>query len=280
MATVFVTGATGYIGAVVCEKLRGAGHETVGLARSDESARKLAAAGVRPHRGDLADAASLASACRAADGVIHTAAEWGPHFGERDRAAVVAMLDALAGTDKPFVYTSGTWVMGSTGGRLAGEMFPLNPPAAVAWRTAVERMVLDAVERKVCGVVVRPAMVHGRGGGTAGRLARREIPVAGSGEQHWSFVHVDDLADLLVLAAENAAAGSLYVAADGPPVKAKDLAAACGVTTFLPIERARERFGPTADCMVLDQRIGSTRAGRELGWKPSRPTVLDGIRRD
>lgn len=279
MANVFVTGATGYIGAVVCEKLIAAGHEVVGLARSDASARKLGDAGVRPHRGDLADAASIAAGCRASDGAVHAGADWGPEFGARDRFAVEAMLDALAGSDKPFLYTSGTWVMGSTGGRLAGEMFPLKPPPAVSWRPAVERLVLDATERKVCGVVIRPAMVYGRGGGTAGRLGRREVPIAGDGENHWSFVHVDDLADLYVLAIENAPAGSLYVAADGPAVKAKDVAAVAGVTTFLPMDQARERFGGVADCLVLDQRVGSTRAGRELGWKPSRPSVLDEIRR-
>lgn len=278
MATVFVTGATGFIGSVVCEKLLAAGHQVSGLARSDEAVAKLRAAGVSPHRGDLTDTAALAAGCRAADGVIHTAASWGPEFGSRDRAAVEAMLGALAGSDKPFLYTSGTWVMGSTGGRLAGEMFPLHPPAVVAWRPAVERMVLDTTERKVCGVVIRPAMVYGRGGGMAGRLARHEVPVAGDGGNHWSFVHVDDLADLYVLAIEKANPGSIYVAADGPPVKARDVAAAAGVTGFLPVEEARARLGPTVDCLILDQRIGSTRAGRELGWKPSRQGVLAELR--
>ena len=279
MASVFVTGATGYIGGVVCEKLLAAGHDVSGLARSDAAARKLVDAGVRPHRGDLADADSLAAGCGSAEGVVHAAADRGPEFGARDRAAVETMIGALAGSDKPLVYTSGTWVMGSTGGRVAGEMFPLKPPPAVAWRPAVERLVLDSTERKVCGVVIRPAMVFGRGGGTAGRLSRHEVPIAGDGENHWSFVHVDDLADLFVLAIESAPAGSLYVAADGPSVKARDVAAAAGVTTFLTMDLAREKFGPVADCLVLDQRIGSTRAGRELGWKPSRPSVLDEIRR-
>ncbi len=274
MASIFVTGATGYLGAVACEKLIAAGYDVTGLARSPEAAAKLVDAGVRPVHGALGDAALLAAAARSADAVLHAAADWGPGFAASDRAAVEAMLDALTGSAKPFVYTSGTWVMGGTGGRLAGEMFPLNGPPLVAWRPAVERLVLDSAEKKVRGVVLRPAMVFGRGGGTAGKIARGELPVVGDGSNHWSFVNVDDLGDLYVLATERGRSGCVYLAADGPPVKTADLAAALGAAPPVPLEQARERFGPVAECWALDQKIGSTRAFRELGWRPTRPTVL------
>lgn len=273
MASVFVTGATGYIGSVVCEKLIAAGHEVIGLARSDAAAEKLRALGVTPHRGDIADRASLAAGARSADGTAHIAADWGPEFGARDRAAVETLIDALAGTDKPLVYTSGAWVMGSTN-RLAGEMWPCKPPAMAAWRLPVEKLVLDSVERKVCGVVIRPVMVYGRGGGLAAKFARGEMPMIGDGSNHWSFVHVDDLGELYVKALENARQGTLYIGQDGKHITTAEFARAFGIGGFMPLEEARGKFGPLADCLVLDQRVGSTRAFRELGWRPSKPSVL------
>lgn len=276
---ILVTGATGYIGAVVCEKLREGGEEVLGLARSPEAVGKLEAAGIRPLNGSLAEPWTVAAAAAQARGVIHTAMAWGADAPALDRGVVEAVLGVLAGSGKPFVYTSGVWVMGNTKGRLAGEMFPLKPAALVAWRPAVERLVLEASEQKVRGVVIRPAMVYGRKGGMIAGWLSGKMPVVGDGSNHWSFVHVDDLADLYVRALERAPAGSLYVAADGPAWEVKQLAEAAGITEFVPVERARETLGPMADALILDQRIGSTRAGRELGWKPSRPAVLELLKR-
>jgi nucleoside-diphosphate-sugar epimerase len=275
---ILVTGATGYIGTAVCERLLERDFEPLGLARSEAAAEKLRSLGIAPRIGNLTDAGSLAAACREADGVVHAAMQWGPDAGSIDSRAVTVMLDALAGTEKTFLYTSGTWVMGGTGGRLAGEMFPLKPPPLVAWRPAVERMVQDAVERKIRSIVLRPAMVYGRGGGAFGRLVAGTLPVIGDGGNHWSLVHVDDLADLYIAALERAPAGELYVASAGQPVKLHDLAAAAGNTFRIPLEEARASIGPVADCYVLDQRIGSTKAGRQLGWIPKRPTPLELLR--
>ncbi|MEZ5399652.1 MAG: NAD-dependent epimerase/dehydratase family protein [Bryobacteraceae bacterium] len=279
MNTVLVTGATGYIGTPICELLLERGYTVHGLARSTEAVEKLTAAGISPVRASLTDTAALAGAARQADAVIHTALNWGQDAGATDRAAVAAMLDALGGSKKPFLYTSGVWVMGSTGGRLAGEMFPLNPPPFLAWRPQVERMVLDATERGVRGVVIRPATCYGREGGIVAKVASGARPLIGDGENHWSFVHVEDLAELYVLALEKAAPGALYVAAHGAAVKVKSLGAALAIDGFVPLESARATFGPLADALALDQKIGSTRAGRELGWIPSRPHVLEEIRR-
>lgn len=276
---ILVTGATGYIGAVVCEKLRERGEEVLGLARSPEAAAKLEAAGIRALNGSLAEPQTVAAAATQAGGVIHTAMAWGADAPALDRGVVEAVLGALAGSGKPFVYTSGVWVMGNTKGRLAGEMFPLQPAPLVAWRPAVERLVLDASEQKVRGVVIRPAMVYGRQGGMIAGWLAGKMPVVGDGTNHWSFVHVDDLADLYVLALERAPAGSIYVAADGPAFPVKQLAEAAGITELVPVEQARQTLGPMADALVLDQRIGSTRAGRELGWRPSRPNVLELLKR-
>jgi len=228
---VFVTGASGYIGTAVVQKLLESGHSVDGLARSDGTVAKVEASGARAVRGSLRDLHVLAQASRQAGGVVHIGLEWSPEVAEIDRSAVETMLSALAGSGKPFLYTSGVWVMGDTGGRIAGEMAPLRPPAIVAWRPAVERMVLDAAGSKVRTVVIRPAMVYGRGGGFVANLlnvARRtgRLRIAGSGENHFSFVHIDDLACLYVRALERSADGEIYLAADGPPIKVKDLAAA------------------------------------------------------
>src|SRR4051794_19696297 len=111
---VFLTGATGYIGSDVAGALKRHGHEVFGLARSDAAASKLTSAGVKPVRGDLHDSARITEAARSADGVIHTAAVRGPDAVDADRAAVEAILAALANTTKPFIYTSGIWVVGNT----------------------------------------------------------------------------------------------------------------------------------------------------------------------
>ncbi len=287
--SVFVTGATGYIGRPVVEALQKAGHAVSALARSDESARAVEALGATPVRGALADKDLLARTAAESEGVVHIGMNWGPEAGEIDRAAVDGMIGALRGSGKLLLYTSGVWVMGDTRGKLAGEMAPLRPPDVVAWRPAVERMVLDAVAEKVCGVVVRPAMVYGRGGGSVGKmlaLARAEglVRVIGDGENHWSFVHVDDLADLYLRCAEKAEPGDLFVAADGPPVRLRDLAEAVRKAAggsarieYVPVEEARRTIGPMADALAMDQRIGSTKAARVLRWMASHPSVLEDL---
>ena len=282
---VFVTGATGYIGAAVVEALRGAGHEVIGLARSEEAAGALEAAGGFALRGSLADADALARGAREADAVIHAGATGKPDQGEVDTAAVRAMLDALEGSEKPFIYTSGIWVLGATGDRVADEDAPLDPAGIVAWRAAVERAVLDAAGRGIRPVVLRPGVVYGRGGGTprmfvsAGRK-KGVVRYVGDGSQRWPLVHVDDLADLYLLAL-GAPAGTVLNAA-GPSLAARDVAEAAAAATGArteawPIEEARAAFGPFADALALDQQVSAERA-RALGWNPSRPSVLEELR--
>jgi nucleoside-diphosphate-sugar epimerase len=271
---ILVTGATGYIGTALIPKLRDGGFDVLGLARSSEAARKIESFGATAVPGDLCDHGNLGAACHLADGVVHCAMRWGANAGEIDRAAVSAMLDALAGTEKTFVYTSGTWVMGSTGGRLAGETFALKPPPLVAWRPAVERLALDSVERRIRTIVIRPGSVYGYHGGTLGKIASGRLQMIGDGENHISFVHLDDLAELYLRALERSPSGELFLGVAGQPVKWKDLAAAAGRTERLTLEEARKVMGGLADCLVLDQRIGSTKAGRMLGWIAKAPSPL------
>lgn len=286
---VFLTGATGYIGSVVAEHLLAAGHQVTGLARSIEAARKLEAAGVNPWPGDLHDYEKLTSAAREANGVIHAAATGNADAPQADAQAVAAILEALYETSKPFIYTSGVWVHGNTNG-VADEESELDPTPLVAWRPAIEQRVLAASARGVRSIVLRPGMVYGRGGGSAGEMVesgRRKgvVRFVGTGENRWSLIHVDDLADLYVKALEKAPAGTLLMVAAGESMRVREIAEAASRAAGLdgrveswPIEQARERLGPYADALVLDQQISAAKAMQLLDWKPKGPSLLEELK--
>lgn len=284
---IFLTGATGYIGFAVAGSLLQAGHKVFGLARSAAAATKLRSVGVEVVEGDLTNPESLARGAAGCDGVIHTAMSWGPEAGTLEAQAVRTILAALQGSARPFLYTSGVWVVGDTKGKVVGEMAVLRPPPLVAWRPAVERLALDG-DGKVQGMVVRPAVVFGRAGGlVAGfvQQARRDrvIRIPGNGDNHWSFVHIDALADLYRRMIEQAPRGEIFFAADGPAITLRTVVETVAAmddarVEALPIEEARKTMGPLADALALDQKIMSTKAGRILGWGPKTSTVLEEIR--
>lgn len=269
---IFVTGATGYIGSIVIEKLRAAGHSVFGLSRSAAAERKLEHLGAEPVCGDLRNTTVIESAARQSDAAIHLAMEMTEEAPVLDRGVIDAMLSA----GRPFIYTSGVWVMGSTGGHAVDETSPVNPTPLVAWRPGHENRVLAGG-----GVVIRPAMVYGRGGGFPGSFVdaakKGPLQIVGTGENRWPFVHVDDLADLYVLALR-AKPGSLYFAAVGPSIALKEVAAkaANGARVeFTPVEEARKTMGPLADALTLDQLISARKAIEELGWAPKAKSVLE-----
>jgi len=273
---VFITGGTGYIGSTVVEKLRAAGHRVSGLARSAGAEEKLSALGAAPVRGNLRDTGVLAEAARQSDAAIHLAMEFAPDAPQLDRGAIDAVLSGLGDSGRPLIYTSGIWVAGDTGGKVADESTPLNPIAMVAWRPANEQAVLQA--KGVRGIVIRPGMVYGRGAGFGYELLKPKedgvVRYAGSGDNRWPWVHVDDLADLYVLAL-SARSGSVYFAAT-ESVSVKRVAAASGTRTEpIPVEQARSQMGMLVDALLLDQQISSDKAKRELGWKPVRASVLE-----
>lgn len=281
---IFLTGATGYIGTAVAERLQQAGHELSALARSDASAERLKRAGVRPLHGDFSQPRSVGSAARAADGAVSLATTYDPNI---DGPAIDAILDALAGSSKPFIYTSGIWSHGDTGGKVVDETTPPRPAQVVSWRQAVEDRVLQAARRGVRSIVIRPAIVYGRGGGIPAGFAESAqkdgaARYVGTGENRWPFVHVDDLADLYALALEKAPPGTLLLGVSGPSYRVREVAAAAsrgagagGKTVAWPLEEARAKLGPSADALILDQQATGKRAEQLLGWRPSRPNVLD-----
>ena len=287
---VFLTGATGYIGSAVAEALQKAGHKVTGLARTPEKAKQLESRGVRAVLGDLRQPETVAAPARAADGVIHTANTNDANAAQADAAVVRAMLKALEGSGKPFVYTSGVWVLGSTGEKVADEQTPVNPTPLVAHRPAIEQEVLGYKDRGVRTSVIRPALVYGRGGSIPRMYAQaaREtgtVRYVGDGENRWPFVDVDDLAQLYVLALKKAPPGSLYNAAQGPSYRVREVAEAAsigagakGKTQAWPLEEARKTMHAFADALALDQQISSQKAKKELGWSPRAGSVLDDLK--
>jgi nucleoside-diphosphate-sugar epimerase len=287
---VFLTGATGYIGSAVAEALQKAGHKVTGLARTPEKAKQLEARGVRACLGDLREPETIAAPARAAEGVIHTANTNDASSAPVDAAAVRAVLKSLEGTGKPFVYTSGVWVLGSTGDKVADELTPVNPTPLVAHRPEIEREVLGYKDYGVRTIVIRPALVYGRGGSIPRMLVQsaRETGAAryvGDGQNRWPFVDVEDLAQLYVLALEKAPPGSLYNAAHGPSYRVREIAEAAsigaganGKTQAWPLDEARKMMHGFADALVLDQRVSSEKAKKELGWSPEAGSVLDELK--
>jgi nucleoside-diphosphate-sugar epimerase len=287
---VFLTGATGYIGTVVAEALQKAGHKVSGLARTAEKAKLLEGRGVRAIVGDLLQPETVAAGVGAAEGVIHTANTNDADSAKVDAAVVRAILKAIEGTGKAFLYTSGVWVYGSTGDRVADENSPVNATPLVAHRPGVEQEVLGYKDRGVRAIVIRPAVVYGRGGGMPKSFTQsaRETGAArfvGDGQSRWAFVDDDDLAQLYVLALEKAPAGSIYNAAHGPAYRVREIAEAAsigagakGKTQAIPFEDARKTMGAFADALVLDQQVSGEKAGKELGWMPRAGSVLEDLK--
>lgn len=276
---VFVTGATGYIGRVLVERMRDLGHQALGLARSDAAADKLTAAGVQSVRGDLRDTAVIARAARECDATVHLAMDISaPDAAQLDRGIVETVLEEYRLTARPFLYTSGIWVLGDTGGSEADEESPIHPIPLAAARAQHEQLVLRAHGAR--GIVIRPGMVYGRGGGVPddfARQAREEgvVRIVGPGTNRWPLVDVDDLADLYVLALA-APAGSLYFASVGPSIAVREIAAAKsnGATVeSIPEDEARQKFGALVDGLMLDQQVSAKKAMRELGWNPKAAPV-------
>jgi nucleoside-diphosphate-sugar epimerase len=287
---VFVTGATGHIGSAVVTELLDAGHQVTGLARSDEGAAALTAAGATAHRGDLDDVDGLRDAAAAADGVIHLAFkhDWDDFAGaaQADLRAVEAMGEALIGTDRPFVSTSGTLLLAfAAPGSIATEndILPAGP------RIDSENAVIALADRGVRSSVVRLSpLVHSHldHHGFAHHLINiaRDTGVSayiGDGSNRWPGLHTLDAARLYRLALEKAPAGTRLhgVADEGVPFR--DIAGVIGrrlnvPAVSLPAEDAGH-FGFLSLFASLDNPTSSALTQKVLDWAPERPGLLEDL---
>jgi nucleoside-diphosphate-sugar epimerase len=288
---VFLTGATGYIGSAIATALQAANHEVLGLARRETAQQKLRAHHIQPLRGDLHDAQSLINGAQQADAVIHVAATNDAEIAVLDRQAVEIFLSALEGTGKPFIYTSGTWILGNTGDMIADETSPLNPTPLIAWRAEIEPLVLAAKERNIRTIVIRPALVYGYGGGLVAMLVQSGlqhgvVQFVGNGQNRWTLIHVEDLARCYVAALNHAPSGSLFIAADDRQVfplqaianAASYAASVPGQTQSWGLTDARQNMGAFADALVLDQQVSSAKARQVLNWQPQAPSLFDELK--
>ncbi len=282
---VALTGATGFIGSHVLAELLKHGHEVIALVRDDAHADGVAARGATPTVVDLYDRPTVAGLLGNADAAIHTASPGDATSADLDSAVVDAVIDAFAGTGKPYLHTSGVWVYGPNSA--ITEESPFKPPAMVAWKEPIERRVLDAEDMR--GVVVVSSVAYGDGGGALPGLllgSPREdagnLIMLGTGKQRWSTVHVADLADAFRRVLERDSARGYYLVGDGSNSTVAELTEAAAVAVGAPgaapgsDDEARARLGDYfAEVLLLDQGTAATKARADLDWHPSHPSLVD-----
>lgn len=283
---VFVTGASGWIGSAVVPELIGAGHQVLGLARSDSSAAAIAAAGAEVLRGDLDDLDTLRAGATSSNGVIHLAFIHDfTRFEDSvsaDARAIETMGAALEGSGKPLVIASGTPALP---GRVATERGEPAPGGPSAGRAANAQAALDMAARGVrSSVVGLPRTVHGQG--DHGFIARligiaRDKGISGyvgDGSSRWPAVHVLDAAHLFRLAAEQAPAGSRLHAVGDEGVPVRDIAEVIGRHLSLPTASVpAEDFGWLGQILAVDQPASSALTRELLGWRPVQPGLIEDL---
>lgn len=288
---VFITGASGWIGSATVDELLGRGHEVVGLARSDASAASIEAKGAAVLRGDLDTLDVLREGAVAADAVVHLANkhDWSnPAESNRaERAAVQAFVDALSGTDKPFLLASG--VAGFAFGRPVTEADRTDFRGPEAPRGGTENLALDAVERGLHAVSLRFApTVHGAGDHgfipliVAAARRRGVSGYVGDGDNRWAAVHRSDAGALAALALEQAPAGSAVHVVAEEGVVTREIAAAIGrglgvPTVSIDPADAAEHFGFIGTFFGMDMSGSSAATRGLLGWSPTGPTLLEDL---
>ncbi|MEV1170806.1 SDR family oxidoreductase [Nonomuraea sp. NPDC049784] len=289
---IFVTGATGWIGSAVVDQLLDAGHDVIGLARSDASATTLEKKGARVRRGDLDDLDGIHAGASAAEAVVHLANkhDWAhPAATNRaERAAVETIAEALVGTDRPFVLA--TVLSGLVQGRPALETDPSPAVGPDSPRGGSENLALEYADKGVRVISVRFApSVHGIGDqGFIAQVvsaARRHGVSAypGEGTNAWAAVHRPDAAGLVRLALEGAPAGSRLHAVAEEAVSTRQIAEAIGHTLGLPVEsvapeNAGEHFGFVGRFFGMDMSASSAYTRDLLSWIPAGSTLIEDIR--
>ena len=283
---VVLTGATGFVGSHVLTELQDHGHEVTALVRDNPDG--VAARGAIPAVVDLYDRSAVASLMGDADAAIHTASPGDATSADLDTAVVDAAIDAYAGTGKPYLQISGLWIYGDNSS--ITEKSPINAPPLVAWKEPIERRILGATDMR--GVVIVSSTAYGDGGGgipgvllNSPRDDDGNLIMLGSGRQHWSTVHVADLARVFRRALELDSARGRYVIGDGLNSTLAELTQAAAVAVGAPgavpgsDDEARARLGDYfAEVLLLDQGTFAAKARDQLGWNPTHSGLVDDFR--
>ncbi|MGF6936078.1 nucleoside-diphosphate-sugar epimerase [Paraburkholderia sp. UCT70] len=284
---IFLTGATGFIGSALVPELIQAGHQVVGMTRSDQGAHALSAAGAEVHRGTLEDTDSLRSGAAKADAVVHLAFDHDfSHFVEnceKDKRAIAALGSVLAGSDRPLLITSGTGVGSRDNGQPATEdVFNTSHPNP---RIGSELAGNVQLEAGVNVSVMRLPQVHNpyrQGLITPLIQIAREKGVCAyveEGHNRWPAGHLSDVVRLYRLAIEKGERGARYHAVGEEGVSAREIAEALGRGLKLPVvsiarDEAQAYFGWMAMFAALDMPASSAQTQARLGWRPTGPTLL------
>jgi nucleoside-diphosphate-sugar epimerase len=277
---VALTGATGFIGSHLLSELQGHGHSVTAVVRDARQADTVADRGATATVVDLYDRASVVGILGAADAAIHTASPGDATSADLDSAVVDAALEAFAGTGKPYLHVSGIWIYGNN--LSASEESPIDAPPLVAWKEPIEQRVLGASGMR--GVVIVSSLAYGDGGGGIPGLLlgsprddAGNLIVLGTGQQHWSTVHVADLATFFRLVLEQDSARGRYIVGDGQNPTVAELTEAAAVAAGAPgavpgsDDEAKARLGDYfAEVLLLDQGTAAAKARAELGWAPTR----------
>ena len=284
---ILVTGATGFVGSAVVRELLGAGHEVLGLARSDAAAQSLLAAGAKAHRGQLEDLESLRKAANEADGVIHTG--FNHDFSkfkencELDRKVIETLGSALSAADRPLIITSAIGVL-PPGGKVTEETRPASPsPNPRAASEEAARALMDRGAR--VSIVRLPPSVHGDGDHgfvpILIRIAREKKASAftGSGANRWPAVHRRDAARVFKLALDKAAHGGYYHAVAEEGIAFREIAEVIGRRLKVPVvakspEEAAAHFTWFAHFAALNVLASSEQTQAALGWRPTQPGLI------
>jgi nucleoside-diphosphate-sugar epimerase len=281
---IFVTGAGGYLGQAIATRFARAGYAVHGLVRRPEAAEVLAAAGVSPVVGDLAEPASFLGRLQNCDAAVHAVVDENDAPG-RDQMALDAYRTAARdGRLRKLLYTSTVWVYGPTDGEVADEQRATHPLSLVKWRVAHEDAAFDLAHDEVETIVFRPAMVYGEARGTIGvwfreALEKRTVTYPGDGLQRWGVVHRDDVADAYALAFEHGQPGERYNLSDENHHTVRELAEAVARATQATAQPRRAsdvvaELGAFGEALLASVLVTSAKARRELGWAPAHPSFV------
>jgi nucleoside-diphosphate-sugar epimerase len=285
---VALTGATGFIGSHVLAELQEHGHEVTAFVRNDADGETVSAKGATPVVVDLFDGPAVVSALSDAEAAIHTASPGDETSAQLDAAVADAAIEAFDGTGKPYLHVSGQWVYGDN--LSIDEQSAFDAPALVSWREPIEKRVLDASGMR--GVVIVSGVAYGDGGGGIPGLllgSPRDddgnVIMLGTGKQHWSTVHVADLADFFRRVLEDDSARGYYVVGDGLNPTVAEITEAAAIAAGAPgavpgsDDEAKGRLGDyLAEVLLLDQGSDAAKAKADLDWSPTHPGLVDEFR--